>query len=82
VKPDVIDLGDAGVLDARDRARLIEEALHRVGVGRDLRMKHLDRDAGLDRRVLGDEHLPHSTAPSPRDDLEMSDRLADHAASL
>ena len=82
VEPDVVDLGDAGVLDARDGAGLVEEPLHRIGVGGDLRVEDLDRDARLDRRVLGDEDLAHATAPCPRNDLEMSDRLADHAAPL
>jgi len=56
---EVADLDDVLVIDQIDRARLGEEALHRLDVARVLGAQDLDRDLPPELGVLGDEHPAH-----------------------
>jgi len=77
VEPDVEDLDDAGVLDPRHRARLVEERCTLLRIGGDLGEQDLDRDAGADALLLGEIHLPHPAAARGADTItEVPDRLA------
>ncbi|MBA2539889.1 MAG: hypothetical protein H0V17_09665 [Deltaproteobacteria bacterium] len=78
VEPDVEDLDGAGVLDAADRARLVEESIDMLAIDRDLRPQHFDRDLGPDARLLREEHLAHASSAKLRGHAEVTDRLSDH----
>jgi hypothetical protein len=60
VFPDLVDLADERVIKRRRNQRLTPEAQTRLrillGVGR----QHLDRDAPLEQRVVGEVHLAHA----------------------
>ena len=56
---EVEEARDVGMLDGRDRLGLVLEALAELGVGEQLGLEQLDRDAQADGQVLGDEHLAH-----------------------
>src|SRR5688572_13816945 len=78
MRADIEDLHDAGVLDAADRARFVEEPLHVLGVLRDRSVEQLDRDVRADVLLLGEPDLAHAADTDASDDLEISDRLPDH----
>ena len=66
---DAVDGDDVRVMDARDGARLEQEALARLAVRLQLG-NELDRDLAGQDRVLRQIHLSHPTAPQrPIDDV-------------
>ncbi len=58
----VVDLDDPGVADRRRGLGLVEEALHELRVGRQLRAQHLHGRRAAEHRVLGAEHRAHAAA--------------------
>nr|ART38290.1 F383 [uncultured bacterium] len=74
---DVVDLHDAGVVDAGRRPGLVEEAGDDVAVRRHLGLEHLDHGLGAGLDVGGEEDVAESTLvrrqravhPVPMDDL-------------
>ena len=70
---------DVVVCDRADRFRFLLEPVTELGIGDQLGLEQLHRDLDADRRVLGDEHLPHRADPEQR--LEPV-APADHLANL
>ena len=65
----VIDRHDAGVAQARRRARLTGEALDELGIHTELYGQYLDRDRALEQRVYGAVDAGHAPAPDLGPDL-------------
>jgi hypothetical protein len=75
---EVEHIDDVLVVNLRRGARLVEEARHRLRVGRHLAQEHLDRDLATYSWVLGQIDGPHAAfADLPHDDV-VSDRATDH----
>jgi hypothetical protein len=57
---------EVGMAEPRQRARLFQEAFFRLGIPRQLRQQHFQRDPLLEPHVAGLEnraHAPHADAP-------------------
>jgi len=69
VGPDVVQREDAGVVQRRDRPRLLLEASQSLRVGDELRRQHLDRHLAPEPRVAGAVHLAHPARTDRGEDL-------------
>ena len=78
VLPEVRDLDDVRVPDPADEARLVDEALHRLLVRRQLVADDFDRSAAAHQRVLRVIDLPHRAAPELSDDAVVADESSEH----
>jgi hypothetical protein len=58
---EVEHLDDAGIRDPGHRARLVEEPLDHLFMGRQRRLQHLDRGRPTEQRVLGEVDRAHAT---------------------
>ena len=74
---EVDDAHDVGVTQGRDRARLLLEPAEQVGVGRHVRVQHLDRHGLLETGVRGPVDRGHAAAADERGDLVAAQRAAD-----
>ena len=72
---EIEDRDDAGVAQARDRARLAFEALLLFGVAGRLGEHDLERDVALEHRVEGLVDGPHAAASERLEDLVLADAL-------
>ena len=66
---------DAGMREAADDARLVEEALAALRIGA---LDQLDRDAPADVRVFGEVDLAHCAPAKQAQDLVLADALGCH----
>jgi hypothetical protein len=76
-----VDRDDVGVLEPRDRPRLLERARPRRRIAGGAHELH--RDRAIEHRVVGEVDLPHRTEPERRDDpefVELGGRLPRHTA--
>ena len=80
VRAEVVDLDDAGMIDRRRRARLVEEPLHDRRVARQLRQQHLERRRPPELDVLGAIHHAHAALPELGDDPVVTDDLSEQLA--
>ena len=71
--PEREDVDDVRVADLVDRARLVDEPAHQLGIGGDLRRQHLDRDALADDGLDAGVDRPHAALA----DLALDAVLAD-----
>jgi hypothetical protein len=61
---DRVDRADVRMVEGRRRARLLQEAPARAGIGREVGREELQRDRPLEARVLGGVDLAHAAPAS------------------
>src|SRR5690242_2463252 len=66
---ELVDGGDVRMVETARRLRLLLEAAQPVGIAREDRRKHLDRDVALQPRVARPVDLPHPARADRREDL-------------
>ena len=66
---DIVQRADVWMIQRRDRLRFALKAATRVGIGRDVGRKDLDRHGAIEPRVARLVDLPHPARPDRRDDL-------------
>ena len=70
---DVVERADVRMVQARDRARLLLEALLELGVIGKMRRQHLDGDGAIEPCVPGFVDLAHTAGADGREDLERTE---------
>jgi hypothetical protein len=70
---EIEDLDDAGVVDRRRRAGLVEEPIDDAVVVRDVGVEQLDRGAPAEQRVLAEVDRPHTAGPDRGEDAIRAD---------
>ena len=69
VRPDVVDLADVRMVQRSDRTRFLLESVEAIGVGRERRWQHLDRDLAPQSRITSAVHLAHAARADRRENL-------------
>ena len=75
---DVVDGDDVGVVERRDGTGLLLEAAEAVGIVREARREHFDRNVAAEARVAGAVDLAHSTFANLGKDLVRPEHLTSH----
>ncbi len=60
---DLVDGADVRVIERGGRARLLQQAPTRVGIGLRLRRQEFQGDAAAELQVIGEKHLGHPAGP-------------------
>jgi hypothetical protein len=81
-RPVVVRLDDVRVPDGVRRARLLKEAAHDLGVGRVLRVQHLDGRLAPEARMLREIHDAHPALAELRRDSVVPDGRAEQGGRL
>ena len=79
---DLVERGDVRMRQRRGRARLLEEPLAPIGIGRDGRGQHLDRDGAAEPRVARAVHLAHAAGADAIEDLVVAEGLEHGTATI
>ena len=77
-----MDGDDIGVLEFRDGARLLDEALHKYGITRMEGWQDLDRDIAIKRRLIGLEDRRHATRANALDYTKLTERSPNESIKL
>ncbi len=66
---DVVQGKDVGMGERSDRPRFLLETAQSLGIGREFRRQHLDRDVAIQPCVARPVHVAHPARADRRDDL-------------
>ncbi len=82
VHADVVHDRDVRVVQGRCSPRFLLEAVQAIGIVRESRRQHLDRDLAPESRVLGQVDLAHAASPERLENLVWTEGFTDHPAPI
>ena len=73
---EAVDLRDVGMVQRRQRLRFTTETRQPVGIVREQRRQHLDRDVAIEACIAGAKHFAHPARTKRADDLVRAEPTA------